>query len=162
IKLNRNLDLIWEKSISFETKFSYDRVLSSYMGKLDEIIIVCKSAFNKFSETPVVVKIDKNGNLLWQLAFENLSDPKGMSVGSVFSTMNVNEDVVLGFKQNGESLENPFVLYKISSNGQIIDKKPINRLFGAEKFPIAPISSDGTFHYTVTRDYDENNDPRLN
>lgn len=160
IKLNPNLDVVWEKSISFETEASFDRVLSSYINKQDELIIVCKSAFNKFSETPIVVKIDKNGNLLWQLAFENLSEPKGMFTGRFFSTMDVNEDLIIGFKQNSGNQEDPFVLYTVSPSGQIIDKKPIYELLGNEKFPIAPISSDGTFHYTVIKDYNQNNDPR--
>ena len=160
IKLNLNLDVVWEKTITFETKLSFDRVLSSYINKWDELIIVCKSAFNKFSETPIVVKIDKNGNLLWQLAFENLSDPKGMNTSSFFSKLDANEDLIIGFKQNDEKQENPFVLYKISPNGQVIDKKPIYELFGPKRYPISTISSNGTFHYTCIRDYDANNDSR--
>ena len=159
IKLNQNLDVIWKKSISFETNLSFDRVLDAYINQKDELIIVCKSAFNKYSETPVVVKVDKNGELLWQLEFENLSNPKGISGRTVFSTLDMNENPIIGFKLNGESHENPFMLYSISPNGQITAKNSIDELYESEKYPITPISSDGTFHYAITREYNANNDP---
>lgn len=161
IKLNQNLGVIWEKSISFETNFSYDRVLDSYINEMDELIIVCKSAYNKYSETPVVIKVDRNGELLWQMAFENLSDPKGMSGRTVFSTMDTDGNLTIGLRLNEENQENSFILHKISPNGQITTQNSVDDLYASQKFPITPISSDGTFHYAITRVYNAINDPTL-
>lgn len=126
IKVDQNLNEIWKKTISFDTKLSYDRVVSSYIDENDQITLVCKSAFNKYTETPVVLKLDKDGNELWRWTLEDFNEPLGIQGFDIYTTLDENNNLILGFKQNSITHDQPYRHYVISKMGELLKSYAIN------------------------------------
>jgi len=156
IKLDQDLNEIWKKSISFDTRLSFDRVVSSFIDENDNITLVCKSAFNKYTESPVVLKLDKNGIEIWRWTLEDLSNPIGMQGFDLYTAINERDNIILGFKQNSLDHSNPYKLYEISPSGELLNSYPINHFDNQDSRTITPFVYNTSKYHQMTSETNPN------
>ncbi|CAM1370093.1 T9SS type A sorting domain-containing protein [Tenacibaculum xiamenense] len=134
IKLNSNLDVIWEKEKSFDTGLSYDGILGVHIDSNDDLIIIFRAAYTSNRQTFILTKLDKHGNFLWEHALSDLNDPIAYDSSSFKSFIDSSNNVSFIFKPINETPVN-FYFKKISPSGEVLSEFSTNQPF---------IASDGS------------------
>ncbi|MFL9844701.1 hypothetical protein, partial [Flavobacterium rhizosphaerae] len=66
VKLDENLEEVWNKRLSGNTKLSYDVPVSTLIDNNNNIYCTYKSFDNNYDYKIIVTKLDSQGNLLWE------------------------------------------------------------------------------------------------
>ncbi|WP_293302918.1 T9SS type A sorting domain-containing protein [Allomuricauda sp.] len=133
IKLNQDLEEIWTKEISFNTDYSYDRIIKSFLDDNDDLVLVCKSFFTDKKERIFVVKINSSGEEKWRLPLINEEYPDdGINWRGVYADTD-NGVLNLFFSYTNDSIYHPWDWYKISSDGEIISNNEYPDINGSQK-----------------------------
>lgn len=74
IKLDKDLNVLWEKEKSFEFQLSYDGVMGAHIDSNDNLIVIARAAYTSFKQTFFVLKYDKYGNLKWEYEITDSSN----------------------------------------------------------------------------------------
>lgn len=75
IKLDKDLNPLWEKQLSFDTKLSMDNVKDAFVDSNNNLYVIAAAAYSSNQRTYIVLKFDPQGNSLWEYAFSDLKDP---------------------------------------------------------------------------------------
>lgn len=121
IKLDSNLNQLWEREKSFDVGISYDGIMGAHLNSNDELLVICRAAYTSYNQTFVVLKYNKEGNLEWEHFLSDKNDPTDFSFYSYYSYIDQNDNLHIKYKHNIHTeLEHYFVT--ISSSGNEIDK----------------------------------------
>tara|TARA_R110002051_G_scaffold325685_2_gene430190 strand:+ start:930 stop:3614 length:2685 start_codon:yes stop_codon:yes gene_type:complete len=163
IKLDKNLNLLWEKEKSFDLAISYDGIMGAHIDSNNELIIVCRAAYTSYKQTFIVIKYDVNGNLLWEYPVSGqspfLSDLVNHSFSSYSSFLDDSNNIHLKYQPANNS--NEFFFLTISPTGKMVTEfsnsevfTPTNKMFG-RRFKL--INNQGVYNMLTVEDID--NDP---
>jgi hypothetical protein len=157
IKLDKNLNLIWEKEKSFDLAISYDGIMGAHIDSNNELIIVCRAAYTSYKQTFIVIKYDVNGNLLWEYPVSGsspfLSDLVNHSLSSYSSFLDVSNNIHLKYKPVDGT--NEYFFITISSVGELINKYSLSKPFDGEEgygIPFKILNNDGVFNVITSED----------
>ncbi|MEH6682537.1 MAG: T9SS type A sorting domain-containing protein [Sediminicola sp.] len=158
IKLDSNLSEIWRKSISFNTYLSFDRVVSSYLDSKDNLILVCKSAFDAINETIIIVKLDTEGEEIWRLPLSNLENPVAYSTTEFSSFLDPDDMLSLAYTPlDSLRASNGTYFSKITEDGILLNEYSRDDFYkdgNATRPKINFIYNQGNYHY-IEREYSE-------
>lgn len=131
LKYNKNGDLIWQKSWGGN---NYEYLYSLLLTKDDSFIVIGNSdstdiegISNNGGADAVIIKYDKNGNVIWQRNFGGayydsfhtvlLTSDDNFVIAGQYSSNNIEGIVIDEFN------DNDFILLKIDQNGNVIWQK---------------------------------------
>lgn len=156
IKLDPNLNVLWQKHLSFDTTYSFDRIVQLLIDENDNVLLVAKSIYAKWAETLFMVKLDSNGNQLWELEFSELeTSANGVHPEWILANFNSSGNIDLGYLELGLGSPSDFVSYEITPNGEIINKNRYPDLLDGGAEPTVGFIYGGGDYYAITREYIE-------
>ena len=126
LKYNNNGDLIWKKDVTTNTRTNgFDCSIKQVLCSTDENIIVSAGGDTvSDSQDKVIIKYDKNGNLIWKKSVPTYYD-NGETRYYRISTTNINNNNEIIVGANGSTDSSSKSLLKYDSNGNLIWKKDI-------------------------------------
>lgn len=128
IKLNKNIEVIWERELSFEHKLSYDNVADAFLDSNNDLILVCKAAYTSSKQTVVIVKYSKDGEKLWDYPFSEVSNPINFDFSIYYSFLDSNDNLHITYRPLDPSyLKYHFLTF--SSSGDKIEDFSRDDLF---------------------------------
>lgn len=126
LKYNSNGNLIWKKDVTTNTRTNgFDCSIKQVLCSTDENIIVSAGGDTvSDSQDKVIIKYDKNGNLIWKKSVPTYYD-NGETRYYRISTTNINNNNEIIVGANGSTDSSSKSLLKYDSNGNLIWKKDI-------------------------------------
>ena len=126
IKYDSNGNLIWKKDVTTNTRTNgFDCSIKQVLCSTDENIIVSAGGDTvSDSQDKVIIKYDKNGNLIWKKSVPTYYD-NGETRYYRISTTNINNNNEIIVGANGSTDSSSKSLLKYDSNGNLIWKKDI-------------------------------------
>jgi len=126
-KLDKDLNLIWQKRYSLGMYTSYDVPLASHIDKNDNIITIGRTIVdNRSNQTGVLfaVSYDSKGSELWHLEFDDPNMPKNYNY--YYQKSFLDENNILHVINSVANINDPsktdINFYSIDDKGKIIEK----------------------------------------
>lgn len=74
IKLDSQLNLIWEIEKSFDLGISFDLILDAKIDSQNNLIVEASSGYNSTNQTFIILKYNINGDLIWEKSIADLNN----------------------------------------------------------------------------------------
>lgn len=103
IKLDSELNVLWEKELSFEFKLSYDGVADTFIDTNNDLILVCKAAFTSTKQTIILIKYSKNGEKMWDYPMSDLNNPVDYDFSMYFSFLDSNNNLHITYRPKDQN-----------------------------------------------------------
>ena len=154
IKLNKDLEVVWETEKTFDLTFSYDVPLATHIDSGNNLIVICRSAYTSANQTIFVLKYNENGELLWEYPLSDLNNPQDYDVNFFFSHLDGSDNLNLMYRPI-EQTELKYFFVKISPIGQKIDEYSKTEQFKADdgllnQFKI--VNNNGVYNMLILED----------
>jgi hypothetical protein len=131
IKLDKDLNVLWEKEKSFNLGISYDGVIGAHLDSNDNLIIIFRAAYTSYNQTFIVSKYDSDGNFLWEYPLSDLSSPIDYEYYTFKSFLDTSNNISLVYNPVEQS-ELEFFFTKLSSSGQLLNEFSTSEPFWSE------------------------------
>jgi len=128
IKIDNDLNTLWEKDLSFEFKLSYDGISDAYIDSNNDLILICRAAYTSTKQTVRIVKYSKNGEKIWEYAFSEYNNPINFDFSMYFSFLDSDDNLHITYRP----LDPDYLKYHfltISSGGEKIEDFTRDDLF---------------------------------
>ena len=161
IKLDKDLNVLWEKEKSFDLGISYDGVIGAHLDSNDNLIIIFRAAYTSYNQTFIVSKYDSDGNFLWEYPLSDLSSPIDYEYYTFKSFLDTSNNISLVYKPVVQS-ELEFFFTKLSSSGQLLNEFSTSEPFWSDSDGSSPrrykiIKNNGVYNTISVEDL--NTDP---
>jgi hypothetical protein len=131
IKLDKNLNVLWEKEKSFDIGISYDGVIGAHIDSNDNLIIIFRAAYTSQKQTFIVSKYDSNGNVLWEYPLSDLSSPIDYNYYTYQSFLDSSNNLSVVY-QPVQQTSHEFFFTKLSPSGQLLNEFSTSEPFTAD------------------------------
>ena len=131
IKLDKNLNVLWEKEKSFDIGISYDGVIGAHIDSNDNLIIIFRAAYTSQKQTFIVSKYDSNGNVLWEFPLSDLSNPIDYNYYTYQSFIDSSNNLSVVY-QPVQQTSHEFFFTKLSPSGQLLNEFSTSEPFTAD------------------------------
>ena len=131
IKLDKDLNVLWEKEKTFDLGISYDVIMGGHIDTNNNLILVCRAAYTSQKQTFVVLKYDEDGNFLWDYPLSDLSNPVDYSQYTYSSSLDNSDNLNIQY-QPVKDRSSEFSFITLSPSGQKLKGFSTNTLFEAD------------------------------
>lgn len=131
IKLDKNLNLLWEKEKSFNVGISYDGIIGAHIDSNDNLIIIFRAAYTSYKQTFIASKYDQDGNVLWEYPLSDLSNPIDYNYYSYSSFLDDSNNLSIVY-QPVDQTSHEFFFTELSPTGQLLSEFSTSEPFTAE------------------------------
>ena len=121
VKLDANLNVLWEQEKSFESGISFDNVFFADIDSFNNLIIISSLANTSSNQTFIITKYDENGNFKWNYTLSDISNPENIDYWSVHSYIDDNDNINLKYKPLENNPNKRHYFDKISPSGKKIE-----------------------------------------
>lgn len=120
IKLNQELEVLWEKQLSFDTRLSLDNLKDAFVDSKNNLIVIASPAYSVNQRTRVIIKFDPQGNKLWEYAFSDIKDPEDFDFSFDLISLDQEDNLHMAYRpRNYEYLKYHFLTF--SPEGKVIE-----------------------------------------
>lgn len=128
IKLDKDLNVLWEETLSFETKLSMDNVKDGFVDANNNLYVIVGADYSSNQRTYVVLKFDPEGNKLWEYAFSDLKNPIDFDFSFDLIALDKDNNLHMSYRpRTYDYLKYHFLTF--SPDGAIIEDFTVDDLF---------------------------------
>jgi len=128
IKLDQNLNELWAKQLSYETRLSLDNLKDAFIDSKNNLYVIVSPAYSSNQQTRVIVKFDPQGNKLWEYAFSDIKDPEDFDFSFDLISLDQQDNLHMAYRpRNYEYLKYHFLTF--SPEGEVIEDFTKDDLF---------------------------------
>lgn len=121
IKLDKNLNLLWEKEKSHDLGISFDLILNAKIDSQNNLIVESSSGYDSQNQTFIILKYNENGDLLWEKPLADLTNVKSHVYHTYNSSLDQFGNLHIKYQEK-EGEESVFKFISISPEGNIINE----------------------------------------
>lgn len=121
IKLDDNLNVLWEQEKSFDSGISFDNIFFAGIDSLNNLIIISSLATTSSNQTFIISKYDENGNFKWDYTLSDINNPKNIDYWSVHSFIDDKNNINIKYKPLENNPDKTHYFDKITPSGQKIE-----------------------------------------
>ncbi|WP_299133897.1 T9SS type A sorting domain-containing protein [uncultured Tenacibaculum sp.] len=131
IKLDENLNVLWEKTKSFNIGISFDGIIGAHIDSNDNLIVIFRAAYTSYNQTFIISKYDKSGNLLWEHPLSDLANPIDFNYYSYSSYLDNSNNLSIVYEPTVKT-SHEFFFKKISTSGKVLSNFSTSKPFTAD------------------------------
>lgn len=153
IKLDKDLNLLWEVEKSFDLGFSYDKIISAKIDSQNNLIVESSAGYDSQNQLFIILKYSSNGELIWEKPLSDLVNRESHLFHSYTSELDDSDQLHI-FYQTKDNQYGTFYSSTLNSDGDIIHNQLLSNLLvsgtNIKRYKI--IIENGIYHILTIED----------